>query len=371
MTKTESVFLPFNELYNIEGQQIVTHSMIKTFRRCPNQAKYKYVDRLKPRVASQPLERGKWVHALFEAYYKGEDWKEKHRELTRKYNQLFDEEKEMLGDLPAECARLMQSYLWHYGATGDDMHGWEVLAVEAVVECELPNGTVYRGKIDMLVRDRYGVWIVDHKTHKTLPDFSFRLMDVQSGLYLWAMLHGVVIIDGERTSIKVDGFIWNYVRTKPPVIPQLAYANDPARRRLSKRRVETDYPTMRRAITTYGLDPEDYRSQLITLKRDRWKPDATQTSPFFRRETLSKQDPMLDRIAAEAYHTTRRMEEYDFDMAERVTDRSCKFMCSYNRLCMTELMGGNADQVRRQGFRVGDPHDYAYDNEPKSIESRD
>jgi hypothetical protein len=368
---TEPVWLPFNELYNIEGQQICTHSMIKTMRRCPNMARYKYLERLKPRVSSQPLERGKWMHALFEAYYKGENWKTKHKELTRKYNELFDEEKEMLGDLPTECLRLMQSYLWHYGGTADQMHGWEIIAVEAVVECMFPDGTIYRGKVDMVVRDQYGVWIVDHKTHKTLPDFSFRLLDVQSGLYLWALLNGFLIVNDEPMSIKVDGFIWNYVRTKAPVVPQLAYANDPARRRLSKRRVETDYPTMRRAITDYDLDPEDYRPQLMALKRDRWTPDATQTSPFFRREMLNKADPMLARIADEAFHTAQRMESYDFDRAERVVDRSCKFACSYNRLCMTELFGGNADQVRRQGFRVGNPHDYAYDDEPKSLEIRD
>lgn len=358
----ELVIVPFNELYNIDGQQIVTHSMIKTFRRCPHMANYKYVQRLKPRVASQPLERGKWVHSLFEAYYTGGDWKAKHRELTRKFNELFDEEKEMLGDLPRECARLMQSYLWHYGATGDDMHGWEVIAVEAVIECRLPNGTIYRGKVDMIVRDKYGVWIVDHKTHKTLPDFSFRLLDSQSGMYLWALLRGVLILaDGTRTPIEIDGFIWNYVRTKAPVVPQLVDVNRAPR--LSRRRIETDYPTMRRAITDYGLDPEDYRPQLLALKKDRWRPDATQTSPFFRRETLSKSDDMLERIAAEAFHTTTRMEEYDFEISERVVERSCKFACSYNRLCMTELFGGNADQVRRQGFRVGNPHDYAYDDD--------
>lgn len=346
--RTRSSTMPdqFNDLYQIDGTAIVTHSMIKTFRRCPHQAKYKYVDRLKPRIGSQPLERGKWMHSLLEAHYSGGDWREEHKRLRAKYNQLFDEEKEVLGDLPTECARLMLSYLWHYAA--DPLHGWVVHQVEYVIECKLPDGSIYRGKVDLLVENEYGLWIVDHKTHKTLPTLHVRLLDAQSALYLWAAL---------RSGLKVQGFIWNYIRTKPPTVPQLLKSGD----RLSKRSIETDYPTLVRAIKKYELDPDPYRDQLVALKRQRWTPGAPQTSPFFQRHILEKGDKMLARVAAEAFHTHTRMREYDFGMSERVTDRSCEFMCSYKRLCPVELSGGNAAMVRRD-FRTGDPHDY-YDDE--------
>src|SRR5690242_9726413 len=92
------------------GIPVTTQSMMKTFRRCPREVLYKYVERLQPKVVSKPLTRGKWVHALLEAHYKGMDWKEEHRRWCSRFNKLFDEEKDHLGDLPNEIKRLMDSY---------------------------------------------------------------------------------------------------------------------------------------------------------------------------------------------------------------------------------------------------------------------
>lgn len=335
-----------NELHVVDGRNVVSHSMIKTFRRCPQQFKYKNVDRLKPRVGAQPLERGKWVHSLFEAHYRGDDWTTVHKQLTARYAELFDEEKEALGDLPTECARIMRSYLWHYAA--DPAHGWKVHEVEFVVECELPDGSLYRGKVDLLAEDEFGLWIVDHKTHKSLPNGGFRARDPQSALYIKA---------AHAMGIPVAGFVWNYVRTTPPSEPKLAYAGT-KRERLSKQLGETDYPTLYRGIKALGLDVNDYRPQLLTVQRDRWAPGKTQTSPFFRRDVLEKDSPVLERMWREAYHTHRRMLTYNFDVAERVTDRSCDYMCSFDKLCASDLYGHNSDNIIRQQFRKGDPNDY-------------
>lgn len=337
------------------GQPVVTNSMIKTFRRCPKQTQYKYLERLKLRqltAREQPLQRGTWVHALLEAHYGGIPWRTVHAELTAKFENLFDEEKEALGDLPRECARLMASYLWHYGANKDDpMHGWEVLETEGKVEAELPNGTLFRGKYDLKVRDEYGVWLVDHKTHKVLPDFSFRIKDVQSAMYVWA---------AEQNGEEIEGFIWNYIRVKPPTVPQVLKDGS----RLSSRSVETDYPTLLRAIRDGGLDPKDYATQLRSLKASRWAPGATQTSAFFRREVLDREPGVLTRVAREAFHTVQRMEDYDWDNldeVERNPERSCTFTCSYRQLCETELLDGNAKHVRSKMYKEGDPMDY-YDD---------
>src|SRR5580765_8812049 len=96
------------------GKPIATHSMLKTFRRCPKQTEYKYFVRLKPKVLGKPLRQGTWMHRLQEVYYKGGDWEAEHIKLTHKFNELFDEERYAIGDLPTECRRMMESYLWHY-----------------------------------------------------------------------------------------------------------------------------------------------------------------------------------------------------------------------------------------------------------------
>jgi len=326
--------------------------MIKTFRRCPKQAEYKYVQLLKPRQLGKPLRQGTWLHKLQEIFHSGGDWRAEHERLTIKFSKLFDEEKEKLGDLPRECLRMMHSYIWHY-----KLDEWKVLEAELVLETEFPNGVVYRGRIDLLVENAWGLWIVDHKWNKTLPDLSFRILDAQSALYIWA---------ARRMGIPVQGHIWNYGKRKAPSIPKLLLDGT----RLSRAACDTDYPTMLAAIKKYKLDPEDYRDKLLSLKRQRYVPGEPQTSVFFRRDVLEKSDEMLKQVAREGYHTAIRMNEYDFTktgFVERVPDRSCTFMCNYTDLCTLELFGGEPRQIRKSRYMVGDPMDYYYDD-PKGSE---
>jgi hypothetical protein len=78
---------------------------------------------------------------------------------------------------------------------------------------------------------------------------------------------------------------------------------------------------------------------------------------------------MLTRVIAENWRTIKRMNAYNFeqrDAVERVVTGACNFMCSHKRLCMVELAGGNADQVIRQDYTVGDALDYYDDRKEKT-----
>jgi hypothetical protein len=362
MTVTKVGPLGLPAIYEDGGKRVTTHSMLKTYLRCAKQGQYKYAERLKKRILTQrdkPLKRGTWIHELLQVHYEGGDWKERHAILTRKFSLLMDEEKDGLGDLPTECARIMRSYLWHYGADKTDpMHGWKVLGVEQTFECPWPDSEdgldIYRCRVDLLVRDQYGLLIVDHKTHAQLPDGTFRILDAASPLYIWA---------ARENGYNVRGFQWNYLKTKPPTKPELVYVGKPSER-LSTKAIDTDWPTYARAIKEYGLDhtAEPYKSRLRTLKAQRWQPGMPDTSPFFRRDILEKDDDMLARVVATAMKTRDRMhDDYHFyDLVERASDRSCSW-CDFRTLCETELLGGNGDHIRRKQFRVGDPLDYYQD----------
>jgi RecB family exonuclease len=339
------------------GLEVFTHSMMTTMRRCPQQFAYKYVERLKPRRVGAPLRRGTWLHALLEAHYKGESWEAVHDAYSADYGTLFDEEQDALGDLPTECDRIMRSYLWHwregpYGRESDPK--WKTIETEMKLEVPLPDGRLYRCRIDVLAEDENGQLIViDHKSHKTLPDLSYRIADSQSLLYLWAL---------RKSGYDVHRFVWNYLRTKAPTKPQMIKDGS----RLSAKAVETDYPTARRAVDEYGLSIKHptINRWLVALQRQRWQPGMIQTSPFFRREFVDRTDEDLERMAMSALYTALRITEYPWDepdMVERVTSRDCKFRCSFTDLCSTEIFGGNADNVRRLNFTVGDPLDYYED----------
>lgn len=345
------------------GRTISTHSMLKTFRRCPKQSEYKYARRLKPKSVSLPLKRGTWLHSMLEAFYRAQQeghtrleaidaaWAI-HTHLTHKFGELFEEERENYGDLPGDVRRIFKAYLWHYEA--DE---WEVHDVEFILETEFPDGAIYRAKIDALIEDQFGLWLVDHKSHKSLPSHDYRILDSQSALYLWAAL---------RNKIPVKGFIFNYLVTKPPTIPEPIKSGA----RISRwDKVNTDYPTAVAALKEHGFYTKSkikpYAPKLKRLKAQQYQPGEPQLSPFFRRDTLEKSPEMLKRVAMEAYHTHQRMHEYfpppHPDAVERVVDRSCQYMCSFTDICTTELFGGNTKPILRN-YTEGDPLEYYQDD---------
>lgn len=336
---------------------ITTHSMVKTMRRCPKQAEYKYFRRLKPKIVGVHLKRGVWVHRLLEVHYKnlaglegGCDWREEHARLSRQFGELFEEERDYYGDLPREIAQIMRSYFWHYSG-----HDWKILDAEFVLECEFPDGSKFRCKIDLLVEDQFGLWIVDHKTHKSLPGLTYRILDAQSADYVWCAL---------RNKLPIQGHIWNYVRWKAPTKPKLVFVGKPGQR-LSTRPIETDYLTYGRALKEYQLNLNDYAPTLRMLKARQYRHGEPQTSPFFRRDILEKSPSMLKQVAQEAYRTSKNMHSYPFGTVEveRVIDRTCEYFCDYKEICAIDLWGGNSEPVIRQRFKVGDPLDYYNDND--------
>lgn len=336
-----------------DGAKISTHSMLKTFRRCPKQAEFKYVHRLKPKKLGSPLKRGTWMHSLLETFHNGDDWRLVHTKLSKQFDVLFDEEKDYYGDMPTEILAVMEAYIWHYK---DDP--WEIVKTEFQVEAMFPDGTVYRGKVDMLIRDSHGLlWLVDHKTHKTLPDLSFRLLDAQSALYLWA---------AQENGLIVQGFIWNYIKWKAPSVPSLLKDGS----RISKVDSDTDYPTFYRALKKYKeenpnfvITPEN-KAKLHRLKAARYEYGKPQTSDFFRRDILEKSPEMIERVVQGNYTTSLRMHDYDFtnpDYVERVVERGCTFSCSFTDICTAELMGANITPLLKQNYTVGDPNSYYND----------
>jgi hypothetical protein len=307
---------------NGQGARISTHSMLKTFRTCPKQAEYKYVHRLKPKKLGTPLKRGTWWHSLLEADGRGEDWREVHEEYTKQFNQMFDEEKEYYGDMPTELKAMMLAYKWHY-----KKDEWEYIDNEFQLEATLPDGTIYRGKVDALIK-------------------NFRLLDAQSALYLWA---------AEESGLKVNGFIWNYARWKVPTVPKLLVKGD----RISKSAVDTDYPTYVRALKKYKAENPNFvitqenRDRAAYLKSQQYEFGKPQTSDFFRRDVLEKSPDMLERVVQGNYTTSLRMHDYDFsnpDYVERNVGRNCTFQCSYTDLCTAELMGANTKTLIKQNY---------------------
>lgn len=316
-----------------DGELRLSNSKAGTWRRCPKQFHFRYVRGLRSRRKALPLERGTWLHALMEAYYDPRDdqpsWREVHKERSKAFHVLFDEEKEDLGDLPTEVMRIFTSYLQRYGKQDKR---WTVIDTELDEIITLPNGLRFQVIIDLIVEEPDGgMWIIDHKTVGRFMDADFMLLDAQLARYFWAAEH--------MGYGPLRGIIFNEVITKPPTLPKLLQDGT-----LEKRaNISCDVYTYYREIQRHGLDLEPHRAFLQKLKaqEDRW----------FRRTRLPKDNPLTDRLMEELYMTARDIEraastgEYP-----RSVSKDCTFGCEFKTACQVELMGGDSDSIIQMGF---------------------
>lgn len=313
----------------------ISNSKLKTFNRCKLLYIYKFEKNLQHRVPALPLKRGLWLHELLEALYTTGDWKPKWKELKSQYDTFFDEEKEVYGDLPGECRRIMNSYCFHW-KDEDKTLNW--IAMEEEVEVALPHGHTLVFRFDGIVEDEWGRWLVEHKSHTTIPRDDYRFLDVQAKRYVWGLNK-----DGRFGEI--TGILWNYLRTKAPTIPQLKKDGD-----ISKRKIETDYYTYYTSLKKYGLDPRNHRDVLLALKG---------SNVFFRRERVPAPTKVVERLVKEAVFTADEIAKGVKGI--RSIERSCDW-CSFKDPCIVSLYGGDEASVLKSKYQVREKGDYYADD---------
>lgn len=310
----------------------ISNSRLNTYKRCPNKYKYKYVLKLKPKKRSVQLERGSWIHELLMVDADGHDWMQRHRLLTQEFNNLWEEEREELGNMPGECGRIMRSYKRHYS---DDEHRWHVVDTELDEVVTLPNGVRLRIIIDVVLEDKRdgGLWVRDYKTRKSFKEIDLMMLDPQLTLYY----KGLELLG--YTDLR--GAMYDEIRTKPPTIPALVYRGTRLER---KRNMDTDVYTYARAIRKHGFDPSDYADILRGLA-------LRQKDKFFRRTMLPKDPPIIRTTIREAMQVTESILRAERrGHFPRVADDDCRWKCEFKDVCIAELMGGNIEPLIKQNF---------------------
>lgn len=315
----------------------LTNSMVKTYQRCHRQYAYKYDQRLEPKRGSAlPLKRGSWLHELLEAYYTTGDWRPRHKELTAEFNRLFDEEKEMYGDLPAMCEAIMRSYQHHWR---EEDETWEIIAAEQTVFVPMGKHEL-AFRFDLIIEDEFGRWLVEHKSHKSIPRSDYRFLDMQTARYVWGL-------NKIGTYGQITGILWNYLRAKQPSIPKLNKNG-----MLSKAKCDTDLYTFVKAIRDYGMDPRAYKQRIEGLKAH---------NTFFERKRVPKPPQVAERLVREGLATANEISRGYIPV--RSIQRDCEYSCPYLDLCVVELYGGEADRVRKAKFTVKPQGEEYWDEE--------
>jgi len=165
------------------------------------------------------------MHAALQAYYNPETWG---TESLQRYNakqaflmsikeigtkvkigalefeERFDEQKEL------GLGMLEHYFLW--APTRDK---FKPIYVEIEFEVPIPGleGVVYQGRIDLIVEDEFGYWIIDHKTTAQLAQTEWLALDDQCSSYAWAAK--------QMLGLDIRGIVYNELRKKAPRKPSV------------------------------------------------------------------------------------------------------------------------------------------------------
>lgn len=353
-----------------EGIPVITQSMVNTFTDCPREVYYGTVLGLRPRLEAKPLTRGTWVHALLEARANGEDWLEKHNQIYEEHsaNQFLEE----VDELEAEVYNIVSSYDWVHR---DDT--WTVIAAELTVERPIFQGkALYRGRIDLIVMDKQGnVWLVDHKTHRTFPDWEYRELAFQHYSYLWACRKApeyLALRHNGKPLPQPKGFVYDYCKTGAIGVPTLRQDGKLSR---ALKPSSTTLPVFLEWLEENNLLTTVNGEQLLAIEDDEERAYVEgfilelghkDYSHLFRRDYLEFSQEQQTRQLKMFLTSAKRLLNYkwtDPDVIERGAHAG--FRCRYQDLSVADLMHGTSTIEQRTHYvATRDPLDY-YPNQKK------
>lgn len=323
-------------------------SEIKSARFCEKSWAYRYRERLRRKKPARSLFLGSLLHEMLHAYYLARVLLRKFKEnmgsgkgsppgpydildqYKKKYKSLFREEREEFGDIPELAETIFENYLRRW--KGD---GLVYLESEAPIITDLTNNIRLIGYVDNIVQDSDGRrFLMERKSHKTLPGPQDRFSDIQTLLYFWAWNQS------HPKSEQLDGVIWDYLRTKAPTKPDLLKNGS-----LSKRaNIDTDRRTYLKEIKKHGLDPDDYKDILKSLEG--------KEKTFFERVILPNPPKKMVESVVEDARATITIRLALQDIAPRhMSPRTCN-LCEFRQLCEAEVRGLDSDFIRKRDYIV-------------------
>lgn len=312
----------------------LSNSKEKTWRRCPKKYEFKYVMGLRPKKRQLTLERGSWIHELLMVMGDGEDWRTRHKALTKEFYKLFEEEREDLGDLPTECFSLMKRYERQWAQ--EDAQ-YRIIDTELDEIIELPNGLRFQMIVDVIKEHKKTGRLIawDYKSRKNFADSDTMILDPQLTRYFYGLR--------KMGYEPLVGVGYDEIRTKPPTVPRLLKDGSLSR----AKNIDTDLYTYMSAVRENGLDPGDYQEILSHVARN-------QKDRFFRRTILPKDPPMVKAMMQELMYSSReimRAEETN-EYPRTFIPTDCKWSCEMKELCIAQLHGSDISSMIGMNFEV-------------------
>jgi len=171
----------------------------------------------------EALDFGTAMHKALEAYYQPATWQSDDKIANAR--QAFLEAikdvqtKVRIGALEFETRfnelkELGLGMLDNYFMWAPNHDSFKPVLVEIEFEVPIPglDDVVYQGRIDLVVEDDYGYWLVDHKTTAQFAQTEWLALDDQCSSYAWAIR--------EQLGLEVRGVIYNELYKKVPHAPR-------------------------------------------------------------------------------------------------------------------------------------------------------
>jgi hypothetical protein len=312
----------------------VSFSRIKTWRRCHYQHHLKYNERLARKRRAIPLLRGQILGEMLDArampILKQDPYKIL-KKYEKEYSRLFEEEREKWGDVPGDTRKLFEGYMRKYAN-----EGLQYLTHEEFIALDLVKDIRFIGYIDKRVtNERNLMFLMDHKSNRMIPNEDQRFSDLQKVFYVWAF-------NSQNATKQVAGFIWDYIRTKAPTIPQLLKSGE-----LSQaKNIDTDYWTYLLEIKKHRLNVKDYTETLARLKKQE---DRT----YIRITNAAPSKAMINNLVQDLKDTAKEI--HTSKARDRNMTRMCPSDCDFYNLCRAEVCGLDSAFVRKAEYEEREP----------------
>lgn len=297
----------------------ISHSRIKSWLRCRRQHWYKYKRRLQARVKSKPLMLGSIIHDMLKAYHQRQDpWRELEK-YKEQYQKLFLAEQEYYGDIIDNTRRLMELYFLKYSQD-------KIIHAEEKFEVPLTDDILITGQIDGI--DKKRKLLLETKSSDKEPSEADYFINLQSSIYLDFVPRAGIVK-------KLEGTLWNLVRSKPPSKPELLKNGT-----MSKKNIDTTWKVYRQAVIDAGLDLDDYLDM-----KDKLVPKE---DTFFKRVIIPYNPIMVRELVEEAKSAAKEIKRRG-NNNQRTIDRHCAW-CEYRDLCQAELLGEDTEHLLRTKY---------------------
>lgn len=317
-----------------------SQSKVEAWRQCRQKYHWKYSERLAKRRIRRPFAFGRIIHEMKEEKANGGDPFEHLAELNKKHGHMFKEEVEEYGDIMTDTRLVMVDYYDYYKTKPLTILRRKGQAAEHAFELEVDKGALLiKGKIDQFAQTPNKLtWIVEHKNVKDIPDEDARWRNLQSMVYNR--------VNDMLGWFKVEGLLWDYIRSKSPSRPRILKSGLPSKAALDTLpSVVVDFYT-----NTLKKPAKDIPKFMIEAA-ERNRPH------FFQRIFTPTKKKLVDLVWNEFIETSREMSEKHGKSKTKTIGRHCSW-CDYEPLCRAELRGLDVDYLKESEY-YEEPSDYS------------